>query len=489
MSVELELSLDSLARWVRATDCHAAHQAALLEQARDILAGDRPAAVQERLELAGKLELWRYRHLDQCAGELRGSPLPVGSPGSEDRSLVDALDLAANALAGRPGRAPRWPRAAIAGGQLDRPEIEQALDCLRREVPLEGLCRRAAELTAFHFTPPAADCPNFRVSENGTVPFTPAVEHKAPPRRRILLYAPLYLSSQCINYCVYCGFRYPQPIPRRHLSLDEAVAQSEILRQRGFFHLLLVSADFPSLTTTEYHAAIIRALRARGLCVAVEIAPQTTASYAALAEAGACGVTLYQETFNESLYALYHPRGSKTSYDWRREGPERAAEAGFARLGLGVLLGLAEPAEDLLALLRHAAYLQARFPDCTLALSLPRIREPPQGFEPPYPVDDELLVRMYCALRLAMPRAELVLSTREPAALRNRLATICITQLSAGSSTTPGGYSEGDAEPRAGGQFPVCDQRPPREVADWLRAAGLEPVWELPDTAPGEPEP
>ena len=94
----------------------------------------------------------------------------------------------------------------------------------------------------------------------------------------------------------------------------------------------------------------------------------------ALAEAGACGVTLYQETFNESLYALYHPRGSKTSYDWRLEGPERAAEAGIKRLGLGVLLGLAEPAEDLLALLRHASYLHARFPDCTLALSLPHSR-------------------------------------------------------------------------------------------------------------------
>ena len=88
-----------------------------------------------------------------------------------------------------------------------------------------------------------------------------------------------------------------------------------------------------------------------------------------------------------------------------------------------------------------------------------------------------------------MPRAELVLSTREPAELRNRLATICITQLSAGSSTTPGGYSECNAEPRMGGQFPVCDHRPPQEVADWLRAAGLEPVWELPGVTSGEQEP
>ena len=210
----------------------------------------------------------------------------------------------------------------------------------------------------------------------------------------------------------------------------------------------------------------------------MEIAPQTTASYAALAAAGACGVTLYQETFNESLYALYHPRGSKTSYDWRLEGPERAAEAGFERLGLEILLGLAKPAEDLLALLRHAAYLQARFP-MTLALSLPRIREPPQGFQPPYPVDDELLVDVLCP---AAGDAAGGIGAIDAGAGRvaNRLATICITQLSAGSSTTPGGYSDGDAGPSCGGgQFPVCDHRPPQEVADWLRAAGLKPVWEL----------
>jgi 2-iminoacetate synthase len=381
----------------------------------------------------------------------------------EDRALADALDLAANALAGRPARPPRWPRAALAGGLGERPEVEQALAGLSPDVSLDDLCRQAAELTAQHFAP---------TTDSSAAP--------TAPRRRVLLYAPLYLSSQCINYCVYCGFRYPQATPRRHLSVEEAIAQAEILYQRGLRHLLLVSGDFPRLTTTEYHVQIIRALMSRGMSVAVEIAPQTTASYAALAAAGACCVTLYQETFNQSLYALYHPRGSKASYDWRLEGPERAAEAGLRRLGLGFLLGLADPEEDLRALLRHAVYLQARCPDCTLALSLPRIREPPRGFQPPYPVDDDLLLRMYCVLRLAMPRVELVLSTREPATLRNRLAAICITQLSAGSSTTPGGYSQGDPQPPSGGQFPVCDQRPVEEVAAWLRAAGLEAAWEVP---------
>jgi 2-iminoacetate synthase len=147
------------------------------------------------------------------------------------------------------------------------------------------------------------------------------------------------------------------------------------------------------------------------------------------------------------------------------------------RIGLGILLGLADPREDLPAMIRHACYLKARFPDRALAFSLPRIHEAPPGFCVPFPVDDDTFLRMYCALRIAFPEAELVLSTREPAALRNRLAQICITQMSAGSCTAPGGYEDSEGDARAGEQFPVCDRRTPAEVASWLAGAGFEPVW------------
>jgi len=295
----------------------------------------------------------------------------------------------------------------------------------------------------------------------------------------MLLYAPLYLSSYCTNYCTYCGFRRPNPIDRRHLSLEEALDEAAILQGRGFRHVLLVGGDEPRLTTPEYYAAIIRALVARGIDPAIEIAPQPTDAYAELVEAGTCGITLYQETYDEELYALYHPRGTKASFHWRLEGVERAAEAGIGRMGLGILLGLADPRDDLLAMMRHAQYLHGRFPDRRLAFSLPRIYEAPQGFQTPYPVDDETFVRMYCALRIAFPDAELVLSTREPAELRNRLARICITQMSAGSRTVPGGYEEA-AENHCGQQFPISDHRTPAEVAGWLREAGFEPMWEIP---------
>jgi len=335
---------------------------------------------------------------------------------------------------------------------VDETSTDRAAACLDPSVSLEELSARATALTQEQFARPECD------------------------RQRVLLYAPLYLSSHCTNHCVYCGFRGPATIPRRHLDVDEAARQTDILRSRGFRHLLLVAGDSPKLTTTEYFARMIRLLVDRGIAPALEIAPQSTDSYAELAAAGACGVTLYQETYNRELYSLYHPKGSKGSYDWRLDGLQRAAEAGIRRLGLGILLGLADPREDLLAMVRHGESLKARFPDRTLAFSLPRIHEAPAGFETPYPVDDETFVRLYCTLRIAFPKAQLVLSTRESVALRGRLVKICITQMSAGSSTSPGGYETG-AEHADGQQFPVCDDREPAEVAQWLEAEGFELAW------------
>lgn len=448
MTGSIHPPLRSFVPFVQATDEHAASRLALLERADRLLAHGREAGLEDRRALAEKLERWRYQHLSRRGFELT----------AEERGLADALDLAANALAGRGPRAPRWARGAIEDTTLDPGPIAEALDCLNPQVDLEEISRRAIALTGEYFG----------MRDSGA----------SRQRWRVLLYAPLYLSNYCINHCTYCGFRHPNAIQREHLTPERALREAEVLRARGFRHILLVAGDFPSLTTTAYYVEILRALKARGIAPGIEIAPQSTDAYAAMVEAGACGVTLYQETYVQSLYPQYHPRGTKAAFDWRLEGLERAAEAGMARLGLGFLLGLADPREEFVRMLRHARYLADRFPDRTLAFSLPRIHDAPAGFRIPFSVDDETFLRMYCALRIAFPGAELVLSTREPAALRNRLAGLCITQLSAGSCTSPGGYEEG--EPKAGEQFPVCDQRSPADVERWLREAGFHPVWECP---------
>lgn len=448
MSIETRTPLSSLAASIEATDQHVEHRLGLARRAEQLLSGEDQASEESAGELALKLERWRYQHLNEQAGRLT----------PEDIRLADAIDLAACALAGRDPRPPRRPRAAIDGTDVSA-EAERAAWALDPGTTLDEVCRRAAEVTEEQFGP-----------------LDPS-RADAVTRRRMLLYAPLYLSSQCINLCPYCGFHYGLDVRRKHLTTDQALAEAEILQQRGFCHVLLVAGELPSLTTTEYYAELIREMAARGLQPAIEIAPQSTNSYAELAAAGACGITLYQETYDERLYRTYHRRGPKASFDWRLEGVERAAEAGIRRLGLGILLGLAEPREDMLRLVRHAAYLAERFPGHTLAFGLPRLHETPEDFAIPYHVGDGELVRFYSVLRIAFPKAELVLSTRETAELRARLARICITQMSAGSSTAPGGY--GQNESAGGEQFPITDHRSAAEVAAWLREAGFEPVWEI----------
>jgi 2-iminoacetate synthase len=448
MTIEARLPLHPLCEWIRRVDDHAEARITLLRRAAAILGGDCEASNSECGELAEKIERWRYQHLKARSGEMV----------AEDNRLLDALDLAANELGGRPARPPRRTRRLLHDESLVSGRMAEAGEMLDDAYPLGDLIRQATSLTVERFGDPSADTPG--------------------SGRRMLLYAPLYLSNHCINHCTYCGFRYPLQIERTHLTFDQAKAEADILIGRGFRHILLVGGDFPRLTTPDYYGEVIEYLAQQGVATAVEIAPQSTADYARLVEAGACGVTLYQETYDERRYPEYHPRGSKASYDWRFEGLDRAAEAGFCRLGLGFLLGLADPMEDFVAMMRHAAYLQSRYPDRKTAFSLPRIHDAPEGFQPPYAVDDDLFIRFYCVLRLAFPEAQLVLSTRESASLRDRLATICITQMSAGSCTAPGGYESSDSRMSVE-QFPVTDRRSVDDVAGWLADRAFRLTWEI----------
>lgn len=440
------LSLEAFATWLRQTDDHAEHHLALLDRIQQLESlDDSNGATQERLELAGKLERWRYQYLNE-------NGLPSSEP---TKDFLDALDLTANQMAGRRDRPPRATRLAVLDASLESESVGRAVDLLYSDAPNAMLEEEANALTLARFG----------IGSTG----------ERDARQRMLLYAPLYVSSECVNHCTYCGFSYPQDIPRRHLSLDESIKQARILQSRGFASILIVGGDFPSRTTSAYYQQVARRLAEEGAEPSIEIASQSTSSYADLVAAGVCGLTLYQETYDLDRYTQYHVRGPKASYHWRLEAPDRAAEVGMERIGLGILLGLADPREDLRMMLRHARYLAQRFPDRTLAFSLPRIHEAPTDFQLPFSVSDDELVRMYAALRIAFPEAELVLSTREAPALRSRLADICITQMSAGSCTVPGGYSEGASTD--GGQFPVSDHRSVDEVAASLDREGFHVCW------------
>ena len=209
--------------------------------------------------------------------------------------------------------------------------------------------------------------------------------------------------------------------------------------------------------------------------VSVEVQVWDTDTYRRLVAAGCDGVIVYQETYDPGTYAAVHLKGKKRNYAWRLAAPDRAAEAGMRRLGIGALLGLhPDWRSDAIALAAHARALIRRWWRCEVQVALPRLRPAAGGYEPADPVDDRSFVQLLCALRIVLPDVGISLSTREPAPFRDALVPLGVTTMSAGSHTEPGGYAEeSDAEP----QFAISDTRTPAEVAAALRAAGYDPVW------------
>jgi len=298
--------------------------------------------------------------------------------------------------------------------------------------------------------------------------------------RVIQLYAPLYLSNECVNICHYCGFSAANQIPRVTLTPEQVEAEAGLLLNQGFRHLLLVSGEHPRWVPPAYLIECVRRLHARAASLAIEVGPLDTDDYAPIVAAGAEGLVLYQETYHPATYAEMHPRGPKRHFDHRLAAPERAAAAGFRRLGIGFLIGLADWRREAICLLAHARFLMRHWWRAQIAISFPRLRPAAGEFEPPLPIGDRDLVQLITGLRILLPEAGLNLSTRESAALRDRLLPLGITWMSAGSRTEPGGYSNPRHDRE---QFAIADERPPHVVAERIRQLGYEPVWKDWDSA------
>lgn len=294
--------------------------------------------------------------------------------------------------------------------------------------------------------------------------------------RTIKLYAPVYLSSFCVNRCRYCGFNRDNTFERTRITIDQALSEAEILAAEGFRDLLLVTGEDRAYISLDYLTKLARELRQKFSFVGAEIYQMTRDEYAELFAAGIEGITLYQETYDRDTYAGFHPGGPKADYDMRLRGPDDMAQAGMREIGLGALLGLADWRIETLALGEHAWYLMKRYWQSHVSFSFPRLR-PASGVgtaQFPHLLTDRDLVQMMLALRLCFADAGLVLSTREPAVMRDHLVGLGITRISAGSRTNPGGY--GTAKDSSE-QFEVHDSRSPAEVAAMLARKGFEPVW------------
>src|SRR6266516_774031 len=114
----------------------------------------------------------------------------------------------------------------------------------------------------------------------------------------IRLFAPLYLSNECINNCKYCGFSRDNPILRVTLTVEEVLREARALEQQGFRNILLVAGEHPKFVSTDYLSDCVRALRENCPGISLEVGPMETEQYRRIVAAGAEGLVVYQETYD-----------------------------------------------------------------------------------------------------------------------------------------------------------------------------------------------
>ncbi|MDT8900544.1 [FeFe] hydrogenase H-cluster radical SAM maturase HydG [Anaeroselena agilis] len=309
--------------------------------------------------------------------------------------------------------------------------------------------------------------------------------------KRIVLFAPLYISSHCINNCVYCGYRTGNKEQlRRRLTLPEVKEEVEILESLGHKRLAVEAGEDPVNCPIDYVTDVIREIYSikdgNGSIrrVNVNIAATTVEDYRKLKEASIGTYILFQETYHRQTYAALHPSGPKRDYNWHTTAMDRAMKAGIDDVGIGVLYGLYDYKYETVAMFLHAEHLDR---DCGVGphtISVPRLR--PAGSVNldsfPYLVGDEDFKKIIAIIRLAVPYTGMILSTREDPELRDELITYGISQISAGSCTGVGGYQQVHhqheaCKPNNGQQFEPSDQRSPNEIIRMLCGKGFVPSY------------
>ena len=336
--------------------------------------------------------------------------------------------------------------------------------------PLEALARQSQQVTRRHFG------------------------------KTMRLFAPLYVSNECVNNCKYCGFSRDAPIFRTTLTVDQVVTEAKYLHGLGFRNVLLVAGEHPKFVSDGYLQDCLDALKPFIPTLGLEVGPMEDGQYEEIVGHGAEGLVVYQETYHRETYSQLHTAGPKKNFDWRLDCPERAYAGGFRRIGIGALFGLANWKFEALALCAHLEYLYKHCWKSQFTIAFPRMRPYAGNYEyqpdPELHLPDKAFVRLITIFRLLFPQVGIVVSTRESAPLRDAIVTLGVTHMSAGAKTEPGGYTGAGSDAlhltvkgrrvelgeksgceKATEQFQITDLRSPAEVAEMLCRKGIDPVW------------
>lgn len=300
---------------------------------------------------------------------------------------------------------------------------------------------------------------------------------------RIVMFAPLYLSNYCVNGCVYCPYHMKNKhIPRKKLTQEEVAKEVTALQDMGHKRLAIEAGEDPVNNPIEYILACIDTIygikHKNGAIrrVNVNIAATTVENYRKLKDAGIGTYILFQETYHKESYEKLHPTGPKHDYAYHTEAMDRAMEGGIDDVGLGVLFGLELYRYEYCALLMHAEHLEAVHGVGPHTISVPRIKKAddidPSAFD--NSISDEIFCKIAALIRVAVPYTGMIISTRETESVREEIIRLGVSQISGGSRTSVGGYTE-EERPHDTEQFDVSDQRTLDEVVNWLMKSGYIP--------------
>lgn len=290
----------------------------------------------------------------------------------------------------------------------------------------------------------------------------------------VFLYIPIYVSNYCSNGCTYCGFSMKNQIHRKHMTLQEIEEEAKEIAKTKIEHIILLTGEVKNLDTLDYIQKAIQILKKYFASVSVEIMPLEMQEYAKLKSVGLDGMTVYQETYNETVYDEVHLYGKKKDYAFRLGTPERAAKAGLRTIGIGALFGLSNIYEEAFFAGLHLQYLIQHYPATNFGISLPRINPAEGGFQPTHPLDDIHFVQFMTAYRIFQPTADISISTRELPEFRNHLLQLGLTRISAGSKTDVGGYTQHDSSTA---QFDISDARSVEETVLAVEKQGLQVIY------------
>lgn len=304
--------------------------------------------------------------------------------------------------------------------------------------------------------------------------------------KRIVLFAPLYVSNFCVNNCTYCGYKHcNSDLTRKKLSLEQLEKEVKVLEAMGHKRLVLELGEDPVNAPIDYVLDCIKKIYSLKFDngsirrINVNIAATTVEDYKKLKDAEIGTYILFQESYHKETYEKMHPQGPKHDYNWHTTAFHRARAAGIDDVGLGVLYGLYDYKYETIAMLLHAEHLEKETGVGPHTISVPRLKraENVNIKDYPYLVKDKDFKKIVAILRIAVPYTGIILSTREEPVFREEVLAVGVSQISAGSCTGVGGYAEKELDSNEKPQFEVGDHRSPMEIMRSLCEQGYIPSY------------